>query len=54
MLVLAGSSFIYIALSDLVPRMQRGEALRETVAQALLIAAGIAAVLMLHAYAGTH
>ena len=53
-LVLAASSFIYIALSDLVPQMQRGIALRETLIQALLIAAGIAAVLFLHGLAHAH
>ena len=53
-LVLAGSSFIYIALSDLVPQMQRGIALRETLTQALLIACGIAAVLFLHGLAHLH
>lgn len=50
-LVLAGSSFIYIALSDLVPQMQRGLALRETLTQAVLIAAGIGAILFLHGVA---
>jgi len=50
-LVLAGSSFIYIALSDLVPQMQRGLALRETLTQAVLIAAGIAVIFFLHGVA---
>ncbi len=53
-LVLAGSSFIYIALSDLVPQMQRGMALRETVTQAVLIAGGIAVILFLHGVSQVH
>lgn len=46
-LVFASSGFIYIALSDLMPRMQRGASVRETVPQVLLIAAGVAIVLFL-------
>jgi len=53
-LVLAGSSFIYIALSDLVPQMQRGEAFAEALKQAALIACGIAIVLVLYNYASVH
>jgi zinc and cadmium transporter len=46
-LVFASSGFIYIALSDLMPRMQRGATVRETVPQVLLIAAGVAIVIFL-------
>jgi zinc and cadmium transporter len=46
-LVFASSGFIYIALSDLMPQMQRRATLRETVPQVLLIAAGVAVVVFL-------
>ena len=44
-LVFASSGFIYIAVSDLMPQMQRRATLRETVPQVLLIALGVAIVL---------
>nr|WP_222610593.1 ZIP family metal transporter [Undibacterium griseum] len=44
-LVFASSGFIYIAVSDLMPQMQRRATLRETVPQILLIALGIVLVL---------
>jgi len=46
-LVFASSGFIYIALSDLMPQMQRRATLRETIPQVLLIAAGVVMVLIL-------
>jgi zinc and cadmium transporter len=46
-LVLASSGFIYIAVSDLMPQMQRRETLRETIPQVILIALGVVAVLLL-------
>ena len=46
-LVLASSGFIYIALSDLMPQMQRRSTLRESVPQFVLIALGVGLVLML-------
>ena len=46
-LVFASSGFVYIALSDLMPQMQRRATLRETVPQILLIAAGVGIVLFL-------
>ena len=46
-LVFASSGFIYIALSDLMPQMQRRATMRETVPQVLLIAAGVAIVVFL-------
>jgi zinc and cadmium transporter len=49
-LVFASSGFIYIAVSDLMPQMQRRATLRETVPQVLLIAAGVAIVLFLTAH----
>src|SRR5690606_37562178 len=41
-LVFASSGFIYIAVSDLMPQMQRRATWRETVPQVLLIALGVA------------
>jgi len=46
-LVFASSGFIYIAVSDLMPQMQRRATLRESVPQVLLIAAGVAIVVFL-------
>jgi zinc and cadmium transporter len=46
-LVFASSGFIYIAVSDLMPQMQRRATVRESVPQVLLIAAGVAIVLFL-------
>ncbi|MBV8666228.1 MAG: ZIP family metal transporter [Burkholderiaceae bacterium] len=46
-LVLASSGFIYIAVSDLMPQMQRRATMRETVPQVILIAVGVGAVLLL-------
>jgi zinc and cadmium transporter len=44
-LVFASSGFIYIAVSDLMPQMQRRATVRETIPQVLLIALGVAIVL---------
>lgn len=44
-LVLAASGFIYIAVSDLMPQMQRRATLKETVPQIILVACGVALVL---------
>ncbi len=46
-LVLASSGFIYIAVSDLMPQMQRRATWRETVPQVILIAVGVGIVLLL-------
>lgn len=46
-LVFASSGFIYIAVSDLMPQMQRRATMRETIPQVLLIALGVAVVLVL-------
>ena len=46
-LVLASSGFIYIAVSDLMPQMQRRATWRETVPQVILIGAGVGIVLLL-------
>ncbi len=46
-LVLASSSFIYIAVSDLMPQMQKRVALKDSLGQIALIAFGIGVVLLL-------
>jgi zinc and cadmium transporter len=46
-LVFASSGFIYIAVSDLMPQMQRRSTLRETIPQVLLIGVGVVIVLFL-------
>jgi len=46
-LVLASSGFIYIAVSDLMPQMQRRATLRESIPQFVLIALGVGIVLVL-------
>lgn len=44
-LVFASSGFIYIAVSDLMPQMQRRATLKETIPQIVLVACGVALVL---------
>ena len=46
-LVFASSAFIYIAVSDLMPQMQRNATKREAAIQVLLIASGVMLVLLL-------
>ncbi|WP_446719244.1 ZIP family metal transporter [Herbaspirillum sp. C7C2] len=53
-LVFASSGFIYIAVSDLMPQMQRRATLRETIPQVILIAAGVLIVLALTRHAHGH
>lgn len=53
-LVFASSGFIYIAVSDLMPQMQRRATLRETIPQIILIAVGVAIVLFLTGQAHLH
>lgn len=43
-LVAASSSFVYVALADLIPQLQRRLGLRETLAQVLWLGAGIGLV----------
>jgi len=47
-LVFASSGFIYIAVSDLMPQMQRRATVRESVPQVALIALGVAIVFALN------
>jgi zinc and cadmium transporter len=53
-LVFASSGFIYIAVSDLMPQMQRRATLRETIPQVVLITIGVLIVLFLTAHARNH
>jgi zinc and cadmium transporter len=46
-LVFASSGFIYIAVSDLMPQMQRRATVKESVPQVILIALGVCLVLFL-------
>lgn len=45
-LVFASSGFIYIAVSDLMPQMQRRATIRESVPQVVLIAMGVGVVIL--------
>jgi len=45
-LVVAASSFIYVALADLIPQLQKRLTARETLAQVFWLAIGIVAVLL--------
>lgn len=53
-LALAAANFLYIALSDLVPRAQRGLAWSETLSQVFLLACGILIVVVLRGGAHIH
>ena len=53
-LVFASSGFIYIAVSDLMPQMQRRATLRETIPQIMLITVGVAIVLFLTGQSHAH
>lgn len=53
-LVFASSGFIYIAVSDLMPQMQRRATLRETIPQIVLIAIGVALVVFLTGQGHAH
>lgn len=46
-LALASAGFIYIAVSDLIPQMQRHTSLKETVPQVILIALGIGIIFVI-------
>ena len=50
-LVFASSGFIYIAVSDLMPQMQRRATIRETIPQILLVGLGVVLVLILTGHA---
>ncbi|MES2047187.1 MAG: ZIP family metal transporter [Pseudomonadota bacterium] len=46
-LVFASSGFIYIALSDLMPQMQRRASMRETIPQIILVSIGVSLVVFI-------
>lgn len=53
-LVIASSGFIYIAVSDLMPQMQRRATWRETLTQLILISFGVLLVLYLNGQHSLH
>jgi zinc and cadmium transporter len=53
-LVIASSSFIYVALADLIPQLQKRLSLRQTVAQIAWLFSGIGLVSMTSALLHTH
>ena len=54
LLALAASSFLYIAVSDLMPQMQRRTSPRDALPQILLIAVGLALVVWLNGHDHDH
>lgn len=53
-LVIASSSFIYVALADLIPQLQKRLTATQTAAQIAWLAAGIAAVTLVSSMAHAH
>jgi zinc and cadmium transporter len=53
-LVVASSSFIYVALADLIPQLQKRAALRETAAQIAWLLIGIGLVTLISTLAHVH
>ena len=53
-LVVASSSFIYVALADLIPQLQKRLGLRETAAQVAWLLAGIGLVMLVSGLAHSH
>jgi zinc and cadmium transporter len=51
-LVVASSSFVYVALADLIPQLQKRLSARETAAQILWLSVGIGMVVLVSAIAG--
>ena len=51
-LVVASSSFIYVALADLIPQLQKRLSARETVAQIIWLAVGMGMVVLVSSAAG--
>ncbi|MFM8609524.1 MAG: ZIP family metal transporter, partial [Burkholderiaceae bacterium] len=46
--------FVYVALADLIPQLQRHLSMRQTLAQIALLAAGIVLVVMVSGLAHSH
>ena len=53
-LILASSSFMYVALADLIPQLQKRTALHETAAQVAWLLAGIALVTLISQFTHAH
>ena len=53
-LALAAASMIYVAVADLIPGLHKRTELRATLQQVLLIAAGVATILLAHFLVGHH
>jgi len=53
-LIIASSSFIYVALADLIPQLQKRASLRETAAQVAWLGIGIGLVLLVSLFAHEH
>jgi zinc and cadmium transporter len=53
-LVAASSSFVYVALADLIPQLQKRLSLRETAAQVIWLLAGIGLVTVVSGLAHSH
>lgn len=53
-LVVASSSFIYVALADLIPQLQKRLSARETAAQVAWLALGMGMVMLIGSLAGHH
>jgi zinc and cadmium transporter len=51
-LVVASSSFVYVALADLIPQLQKRLSARETAAQIIWLGVGIGMVFFVSALAG--
>jgi zinc and cadmium transporter len=54
MLVIASGSFMYVALADLIPQLQKRLSLRETMAQIAWLAVGVALVTVVSGLAHSH
>lgn len=54
LLVVAASSFVYVAVADLLPQLQRPLPLRDTVAQIVLIASGLSLITAVGGFAHGH
>jgi zinc and cadmium transporter len=54
MLVIASGSFMYVALADLIPQLQKRLSLRETMAQIAWLAVGVALVTLVSGLAHSH
>src|SRR5690606_11528129 len=53
-LVAASSSFVYVALADLIPQLQKRLGLKETIAQVLWLCGGIAMLTLVCGLANLH